>query len=331
VIVVDNNSSDRTPAVLMRYRDRLRVLWNLENLGFAGGQNQAIRASRGDWVLVLNPDTLLRPDFISRLVEAGNLEPTVGTLCGKLLRAAPPLEIPPEQQIDSAGIYFTPTFRHFDRGLHQMDRGQYDSPAYVFGATGAAAFYRRAMIEDVSVEGQFFDEDFFFSREDADVSWRAQLQGWKCLYVPGAVGHHVRRVFPKARRKLPDAINLHSVKNRFLMRIKNVTTPLYLRHLPAVTARDLGIALYCLFKERGSLRAFPYVLRNWRRALAKRRVIQGRRKVTGSYLQQWFRFQPVAILAGTTIRKETEHAGAGQPARPSVPIPSTSAEPGGLQ
>ncbi|MBI4465100.1 MAG: glycosyltransferase family 2 protein, partial [Acidobacteria bacterium] len=238
VIVVDNASQDETRSVLARYSDRVQVLLNSENRGFAAAQNQAIRQTRGNWVLVLNPDVWLQPDFVSCLVRAGGLDPAVGTVCGKLFRAFPDSGSRNGKQLDSAGIYFTPTFRHFDRGWRRLDGGEYSRPAYVFGATGAAALYRREMIEDVSVEGEFFDEDFFLYREDADLSWRAQLLGWKCLYLPQAVGYHVRRVVPGRRRGLPDEINRHSVKNRFLMRIKNATWPLYLRHLLPVTVRD---------------------------------------------------------------------------------------------
>ena len=89
--------------------------------------------------------------------------------------------------IDTTGIYFTPEMRHFDRGWKEPDEGQYRDLEYVFGASAAAALYRREMIDDISGGGEFFDPDFFAYREDADVAWRAQLMGWRCLYVPDAV------------------------------------------------------------------------------------------------------------------------------------------------
>ena len=125
--------------------------------------------------------------------------------------------------MDSTGIYFTPMLRHLDRGSQEVDNGHYLNYEYVFGATAAAALYRREMIEDISMDGEFFDSDFFVYREDADVAWRAQLLGWRCLYTPHARGYHVRNVLPGNRRALPAEINMHSVKNRFLMRIKNMT------------------------------------------------------------------------------------------------------------
>ena len=78
-------------------------------------------------------------------------------------------------------------------------------------------------------------------REDADVAWRAQLMGWRCIYTPHARGYHVRNVLPGNRRALPPEINMHSVKNRFLMRIKNMTPDLYRRNWLSITARDLVV------------------------------------------------------------------------------------------
>ena len=92
---------------------------------------------------------------------------------------------------------------------------------------------------DISLNGEFFDADFFAYREDADLAWRAQLFGWKCLYTPLAVAYHVRQVLPEKRSALPALINMHSVKNRWLMRIKNTTAHLYARHFVAITVRDV--------------------------------------------------------------------------------------------
>ena len=76
--------------------------------------------------------------------------------------------------------------RHLDRGSQEVDNGHYLKNEYVFGATAAAALYRREMIDDISIDGEFFDPDFFVYREDADVAWRAQLLGWRCIYTPHA-------------------------------------------------------------------------------------------------------------------------------------------------
>jgi GT2 family glycosyltransferase len=295
VIVIDNASTDGTQDILEHFEDRCAVVYNDENLGFAAAQNQAISLSRGEWVLTLNPDVFLLPGFIAALLEGAHLDPAVGTLCGKLFSMSPAFDIPEKPLVDSTGIYFTPMLRHFDRGSQVSDNGHYLRYEYVFGATAAAACYRREMIDDVSMDGEFFDSDFFAYREDADLAWRAQILGWKCLYVPYAKAYHVRKLRPGMRRTVPAVINMHSVKNRFLMRLKNITPSIYLRHLLPITVRDLGIMAYCLLLEQSSLKAFVLTLRDLPRVWEKRRWIQSRRRVDDAYLAQWFRSEPVSL------------------------------------
>src|SRR5665213_3581851 len=294
IIVIDNSSSDGTVDILEPFEDRCTIVYNEENIGFAAAQNQAISLSRAEWVLTLNPDVLLLQGFIEALVNAGNLDPKVGTVCGKLLTMSSTFDFPEEPLVDSTGIYFTPNLRHLDRGSLEVDNGHFRNYEYVFGATAAAALYRREMIDDIAIQGEFFDADFFVYREDADVAWRAQLFGWKCLYAPYAKGYHVRKVLPGNRRALPPEINMHSVKNRFLMRMKNITPDVYRRNFFAITLRDALVIGCCVLREHSSLKAFPFVLRHWKSVLAKRREIMSRRKVQDDDLASWFSFQPVS-------------------------------------
>ena len=288
VVVVDNASTDGTWEILKKFAGHLRVILNGHNSGFAAAQNQAIRASRSDWVLALNPDAALEPGFIQQLVERGQLDDKVGTVCGLLLACGPDLKPLDSPMIDSAGIYFTPSMRHFDRGWQEPDDGRFRQMEYVFGASGAAALYRREMIADVSDGDNFFDPDFFTYREDADVAWRAQLLGWRCLYVPDAVGYHVRSVGPRHRRSVPAVLNMHSVKNRFLMRIKNATAGLYRQFWLPATARDLLVLGGCLLWEQKSLPAFWRILACLPRAIKQRRSIMQRRRVSDESLALWF-------------------------------------------
>ena len=294
VIVVDNNSTDGTIDILEPFEDRCRIVYNEENIGFAAAQNQAIAASSAEWVLTLNPDVLLLKGFIEALVNAGNQDPKIGTVCGKLLTMSSTFDFPEEPVVDSTGIYFTPNLRHLDRGSLEVDNGHFRNYEYVFGATAAAALYRREMVDDIAIQGEFFDSDFFVYREDADVAWRAQLLGWKCLYVPYAKGYHVRNALPGNRRALPAEINMHSVKNRFLLRIKNISGDLYKRNFFSITARDIVVVACCLLWEHTSLKAFPFLLRNWKSVVAKRREIMQRRRVDDAYMASWFSFEPVS-------------------------------------
>ncbi len=308
IIVIDNASTDGTVDILEQFEESCRIIYNDENVGFAAAQNQAIGVSRGDWVLTLNPDVLLMPNFIEELVDAGQLDPKVGTVCGKLLAISANFDLPEKPLVDSTGIFFTPMLRHLDRGSQDVDNGHYQSFEYVFGATAAAALYRREMIDDIAVFDEFFDSDFFTYREDADVAWRAQLMGWRCLYTPNARGYHVRAVLPGNRRALPSAINMHSVKNRFLMRVKNITGHLYWHNFASILWRDLVVLSCCLLREQTSLKAFWYLGRNWTRALEKRRVIMSRRRVTNEYIASWFSYEPVSHAAQKPMQKAKARA-----------------------
>ena len=289
LIVVDNASSDATRGVLERMTaPHERVLLD-RNAGYAAAHNLAIGRAAGEFYLALNPDVFLAPAFVATLRDAVRGDRRIGAAAGKLLRADDPA------RIDSTGVYMLPSQRHLDRGAGELDRGQYDRRELVFGVTGAAAFYRRAMLDDVRIGGEVFDEDFFAYREDADLAWRAQLLGWCCLYVPDAVARHVRRVTPERRASLPPDLNRMSVRNRFLLRIKNQPAGHAARFLAPALWRDAQVIAYAVLRERTSLPGLADVVRLLPKTLQKRRAIMARRRISTAELARWFhaRSQPI--------------------------------------
>ncbi len=273
-LVVDNDSSDGSCEAVRRVGGKeVRLLALPENVGFAAAMNLGIGLSSGRYVLALNPDCRLEPDFAAIL--AGHLDhrPDVGSASGRVLRAEG-AELHPTGRLDSTGIYQTATGRHFDRGSGEEAAGRYLAEEEIFGASGAAGFYRREALESARIMTGVFDSDFFLYREDADLAWRLQRLGWKCLYVPEAVAYHRRRNLPERRRWMSPLVNYHSVKNRFLLRINNQTpSDLAATFLPTL-ARDIVVLGACVTIERSSLPAFTWLWRNRKRLWAKRREIQ---------------------------------------------------------
>jgi GT2 family glycosyltransferase len=293
--IADNASSDETRGLLERLTAPEERQYFAQNLGFSAAHNALIAASPTDLYLALNPDVVMTPEFVTRLADALARDPRAGSATGKLLRFSPGSggrvanAAAHADIIDSTGILMLPSQRHLDRGADREDAGQYAQGEQVFGASGAAAMYRRAMLDDTRVGGEYFDEDFFAYREEADLAWRAQLLGWSCLYVPEAVARHGRRVTPERRGALSAAINYYSVRNRFLLRVKNQTAGHALRFLLPTLARDLQVIGYVLLREHSSIGALGDVIRLWPRTWAKRRAIMARRRRSTREMIAWFR------------------------------------------
>jgi GT2 family glycosyltransferase len=274
-LVVDNSSTDRSRAAVEGMAPAARLLALSENVGFAGAMNRGIRETTGRYVLALNPDCRLSPDFAAILTERLDARPEFGSASGRILRGTGK-ELAATSVLDSAGIFRTATGRHFDRGSSRPADGMYLAEESVFGASGAAGFYRRAALETAKISTGYFDSDFFLYREDADLAWRLQNLGWKCLYVPDAVAFHRRRNLPERRSAMPPQVNMHSVKNRFLLRINNQSVAECLATLLPTLARDAVVVGACLTIERSSLPAFSWLWKNRRRLWEKRREIQRR-------------------------------------------------------
>jgi GT2 family glycosyltransferase len=281
VLVVDNASSDASREVAAKSGPNVRVIALPVNVGFAAAMNAGIEATSGRYVLSLNPDCRLAPDFAAHLVRRMDVRPDAGSASGRVSRAAGP-DLAPTARLDSTGIFFTASGRHFDRGSEEDGEGRYLAEEEVAGTTAAAGLYRREALESAKISTGYFDSDFFLYREDADLAWRLARLGWKCLYVPSAVAWHRRTNLPDRRRSQTAAANLHSVKNRFLLRINNQPAGDFWRTLVPTLARDLVVLGACLTVERSSLPAFSWLWRNRRRLFAKRREIREKARLRGS-------------------------------------------------
>lgn len=242
IVVVDNGSRDGSPDIVREGFPEARLIEAGENVGFCRANNLGIGETRTPFVLVLNPDTRLRPRFLEELLPAFD-DPRVGIAAGKLLRFD-------ERTLDSCGQSLARSRQPLDRGYGEADRGQYDTDVEVFGACGAAALYRRAMLESIEDPGEaYFDDSFFAFLEDLDLAWRARRAGWKAVYRHRAVGFHARGGTSRPRGLLTRVaamlgrsheIRYHIVKNRYLTILRNDTVGAYLRNAPFIWGRDIA-------------------------------------------------------------------------------------------
>ncbi|WP_188888433.1 glycosyltransferase family 2 protein [Paenibacillus radicis (ex Gao et al. 2016)] len=270
IVIVDNASADGTATLIEHYGgdERIFLVKNAINNGFAGGQNQAIGHTDSDYVLVLNPDVTLDPGYVSNLVAFMEENRQVGSATGRLVLSAD-LSI-----MDSAGLGMRRTRQAYDLAAGEPAHN-WSQQQQVFGVSGAAAFYRMDMIRDLQIDGQFFDEDFFAYKEDVDVAWRAKQLGWVSYYIPEARAVHHRGWKKGGRSTIPLFVRRHSYQNRFFTLLKNEQAGWHLLKLiPLLAAVETAKLCYIILKEPGLLRCWPVIFRSMPDMLRKRKLIQ---------------------------------------------------------
>ncbi len=298
ITVIDNASTDATLDRLATWERRgVRVIANTTNAYYARGHNQALRETAGEIVLTLNPDVVIRSDYLASVVAIFDRFPGVGSVNGKLLLVPPGglgpaltrQPVDPDALVDGTGLVISRGRRPALRGNRQLAATHCLDPAEIFGVDGACAAYRRAMLDKIAIDGEVFDEDFAIYREDVDLAWRAQLLGWESRYEPSAVGYHVRRFHVgQRRREIPPDLKRHSVKNGWLLLLKNDDPGSLLRDLPHILPYQLKILTGLVTIEPTSLGAIADTVRLLPRMRRKRAWIHERRRRSPTEMRRWF-------------------------------------------
>ena len=221
IIIVDNNSSDDS---VERFEDHVKsqkkdapiLIKNSQNLGFAGGINTGLVYARKqgfEYIGVLNPDAIADKKWCQALVDELSSHPKCGIATGILQRRD-------GKTLDTTGDFYTTWGLPGPRNRDEPVENAPSKPGEVFGATGGGAIYRAAMFDDIDM----FDEDFFMYYEDVDLSFRAQLAGWKVRFTPKAIAYHK---VGASSKKVPGLAVYNTFKNLPLVFIKNVPGKLF--------------------------------------------------------------------------------------------------------
>lgn len=275
LVLVDNGSADGMPAWARAAHPQARVIALPTNLGFAGGVNAGLRAAKGDLLLLLNDDAFVELCFIEALTAPLHDDPRLGAVGAVLLFDHRP------DLVASAGIRVRRDGLALDlwpgRALADLPA----APQPIFGASGGAALYRRALLNDVGP----LEAGFFSYLEDADLAWRAQLRGWRVVVAPQARARHVYSATAGQGSPLKQRL---LARNRLRTIIRCVPTPLLLRSLPAIVGYDLLAAGFGLLSRRPSMLAGRWAaLRELPALLRQRRDIQARRTAGLAELAAW--------------------------------------------
>jgi GT2 family glycosyltransferase len=268
-VVIDNGSEDDSVEYLRREWPDVGVLELKENVGFVRANNQGIRATSSEFVVLLNNDIEADPRFLEELVAELDRHPEAASASPKMV------DFGDRRMLDGAGDAMTWRGVAFRRGHGEPDLGHYDAPEAVFGACAGAAMYRRAALDDVGL----LDEDFFMYLCDADWGFRAQLAGWSSRYVPAAVVYHMGGATsgPSSSFEL-----FHVQRNNFALVLKNYPGRYLLRYGPGALLHQMRVLAGSL--REGTtvvlLRAWGSALRQLPRTLRKRREVQRLRKAS---------------------------------------------------
>ena len=287
-ILVDNGSRDGSIDFVNRNYTEVKTIALPKNIGFAAANNIALKTVQTEYVALLNNDAVPHETWLQSLIEALESHPEAGSAASKILLYDNP------KIIDRVGDAYTRAGAGFLRGRAEP-ASSYNKEEWIFGACAGAALYRTHMLEDIGL----FDEDFFLLYEDVDLSFREQLKGYKCLFVPEAVVYH------KASSSIvydsPISV-YYSHRNLEWVYIKNMPSNLILKSICLHIIYD--IAAFLFFAANGRIKDF--IKAKWdavkalKRILKKRRQIQRNRRVDNGYI--WALLEKELFLPRLTRR-----------------------------
>lgn len=272
ISVVDNGSSDGSVEYIRQKYPKVCLICLGKNLGFSAANNTAIRLSAGEYIALLNADAIPDPSWMKKLVESMDSFPAAGFAASKMLYSDRP------KVIDRAGDGYTRAGAGLLRGRGE-DASNYCRQGWIFGACAGAAIYRKSMLEDIGL----FDEDFFLLYEDLDLSFRAQLHGYRCLYVPEAMVYHMASATIGYDSPVSVYYGHRNLEWTYLQNMPKSLIPKTIhRHL----CYDLAAFFYFLARGKRKIffRAKIDAIKGLRSAMKKRKEVQKKKRVDDRYI-----------------------------------------------
>lgn len=282
VILLDNNSTDGSMTNVNNKfgsKQQVKIIMNKRNLGYAEGNNVGVMESNGEYLVFLNNDVIVDPNFLKELVIVMKTD-SIAAAQAKLMFMDYPTKF------YSAGHYIDYFGMVHVLGEFEEDKGQFDNVYDIFGAHGAAFIVKRNLF--LKVGG--FDSDFFLLFEESDLCWRFWLIGYRIVFVPKAIAYH-KHGYAHKRSSFgrESSLTYYFVRNRLNSILKNYSWSRLITVLPfhamlllitffmKINQRDFGSA-------RALIRALVWNVRNSRVSIEKRKRVQNMRKVSDGFL-----------------------------------------------
>ncbi|AIJ04917.1 glycosyl transferase family protein [Methanocaldococcus bathoardescens] len=277
IVFVDNSpNNDSIDYIKKNYEDKLKegkiiIIKNPENYGFAKATNIGIKKAFEDkeckYIVCLNNDIKAEPNFLEELIKCAERHPDAGSIQPKMIWGLYP------ELIDSAGIEYSKNGLGFNRGAYEpVDK--YNEEEEILGCCAGACLYRREALEDVKIDDEYFDEDFFAYYEDFDLALRLQWSGWKAWYCPKAIVYHYKG---GTGGVISDFTVYHCGRNYTLTVFKNLPNQYIIKHFYLIILAELAqIGINLLRGKPVIIKAKIDAYKNLRKFLKKKKKIKKR-------------------------------------------------------
>ena len=308
--ILNNGSTDNSLKYLKEHYPQFRVNSLKQNIGFARGHNKLISWTNSEYILCLNQDTILEPNFLKNAVRFLDKNKNIGAISPKIYKwdfKKLDIETPPEPEIaekiseigkttiiDSCGLKIFKNHQVVDWGQGEEDSKKFSSAKSIFGVSGALPIYRRKTLEKIKINNEYFDEDFFSYKEDVDLSYRIQLAGYKIYFLPQVIGYHDRSISKdksiiKDRKIKTNWIKQHSYKNHLWCIVKNEFSKNLFKYFLPIFWYELKKFLYILILENKTLKFFLKNKKEYKKIIKKRKYIyQNMVKIKAEQLAKWY-------------------------------------------
>lgn len=291
ILVLDNASVDNSVSLVKEYYPPAKIITQKQNIGFAKGHNLLISWSDSKYVLILNQDLILAPDYLEKTISFLEQEPKVASVSGKLLywdfsRLAK------TKQVDSYGLKIDRNFKVSDWQQGEQDYELENKE--MFGLSATALMLRREALESIKFHKtedtvEYFDEDFFAYKEDIDLAWRLRLAGWQNYLLTCTQAWHHRSLNKDTQRKQRGILNKLSYRNHLAVLYKNTAALKLGRLWVSIFIYEVKKFFYFLIFERKTLLGLKEFLSLKKKFKAKRKYIKKRAQMTGEELNHWFK------------------------------------------
>ena len=279
ILIIDDCSKDGTAERIKNEFPEVKLLVNKEEKLLSNSQNIGIKNTEGEYVFFLENDVVLEKNYIEELIKVFDYDPSIGMAVGLILRDDC-------KTIDSTGLFLGKSRKPIERGFNQKNNGQFMKSEYIFGVGQIAGIFRRRLLEEIKLNGEYFDETYGIFYEDLDLSWRANLLGWKAFYNPKAVAYHIRGATTKSKNirikffkkyyfpYLSEELQFHYIKNRYMTILKNDSLKAFLNNLSYILLYEIKLWIYILIFYPKMIFKIPSMIKYLKIAFIKRRCIK---------------------------------------------------------